>query len=96
VHGYFLLSPSVHGRVTHCYGGSQALPQDVGTADCFDVVLAHLLESVEATGFGFGPEPTSVHDFIVHLVFRTSPPAHNGRSLDYWIETEIHGEIVPE
>lgn len=87
---FVVLHPHVLARTTMCVGDSHVGPRDVGTAEAPWCLMAGLAEQA-ATGMLLG-RPLGVDDMLA--VFdghhRSERP---GRSLDGYIEAQVHGGI---
>lgn len=96
---YFRLRAAVAQRSTYTYGDSVTEPEDVGTIDVFDCVLAAVLIDVLRTGQALGGKDLEVSSVLDQLnrrhhseesaIFHGQP----GRSLDAYIEVQVHGPI---
>ena len=103
------LRPEVLPRTTFCFGDSHLGPRDLGTVDVFEPVLAALLTATVRTGSCLGrpglelveltsrllrrhedvaAAPQALHD---HREDLAATPA--GRSLDDYIEAQVHGAV---
>lgn len=91
------LRHEVLGRTTFSFGDSYTEPRDLGTIDAFDSVLAGLAEATRSTGIALGRAGMSVESLVE--VIREQPPARDGvanpqgRSLDDYIEAQVHGPV---
>jgi hypothetical protein len=87
----------VLARTTFSFGDSVTEPRDLGTLDAFDSVLAGLIEAVNSTGAALGRPGMSVTSLVE--VLRSAPrdpagaPRDQGRSLDDYIEAQVHGWV---
>lgn len=92
-----VLSPNVLNRCTFTFGDSHAGPEYVGTLRRWDSILAALLHQVESTGSALGSpnvDIPSMLDRLLHLPSSyTGSSGPVGRSLDDYIEAQIHGVI---
>ncbi|MER7475664.1 DUF3626 domain-containing protein [Micromonospora sp. NPDC000018] len=90
------LRPEVLARTTFCFGDSHLGPRDLGTVDAFEPVLAALLAATDGTGICLGV-PGDVVALVRALLCRREDavwaPGAAGRSLDDYIEAQIHGEL---
>ncbi|MZD09743.1 DUF3626 domain-containing protein [Streptomyces sp. SID5785] len=86
------LRPEATARATFCFGDSHVGPADVGTADALHSVLAALLEDARASGQSLGVRGA---DPVAEIGALTGPrPARGpGRSLDFYVEAQVHGEV---
>ncbi|MBO1336155.1 DUF3626 domain-containing protein [Streptomyces sp. VRA16 Mangrove soil] len=85
------LRPEVSARATFCFGDSHLGPADVGTADAFLPVLAGLVADAAADGQSLGvagADPVAVIRALPH-----SSPGPLGRSLDFYVEAQVHGDV---
>ncbi|MCJ8011480.1 DUF3626 domain-containing protein [Paenibacillus sp. KQZ6P-2] len=96
---YFLLSPEVSHRSTYTYLDSHQDPQEKGTYEEFDLILAALLEESFIRDFAIGERnltPTRlINHLLVHLKRPFTDPANQepNRNLNHYIEAQIHGDI---
>lgn len=91
------LRPEVLRRSTLCFGDSHVGPRDVGTLDELAGVLAGLLEAVRDTGVALGRAGVDAAGLRARIVAGPAPTREHGRSLDDYIEAQVHGEVrVPE
>jgi hypothetical protein len=92
------LRPELALRSTFCFGDSHLGPRDVGTSDELAGVLAGLLAAVRDTGVALGRAGVDVAALCSRIL--AGPPtlaAEHGRSLDDYIEAQVHGEVrVPD
>jgi hypothetical protein len=96
---YFRLKPRVAERCTFAYGDSSTEPDDMGTINVFDSVLAAALEAIQTSGRALGGRNLNVKTFLGRILQQTDfhsavdfegPP---GRSLDESTEVHIHGPV---
>jgi hypothetical protein len=83
-------------RSTFCFGDSHLGPRDLGTLDEPRPVLAGLLEAVHGTGVALGRAGVDVPGLLAAILAgrRCTEP---GRSLDDYIEAQVHGDVrVPD
>jgi hypothetical protein len=87
------LRPPVLRRTTFCFGDSHAGPNDTGTDDAFECVLAALLEAA-TTGDVLGRR-TTVAELVAELIDpgAAAPSVGHGRALDDYIEAQVHGPL---
>ena len=95
---YVVLRAEMNARCTFTWGDSHLGPENVGTSDVFEPVLAAMLEAAEARG-----EALAVRGSVADVVRRLSrPPGSSrrapasgavGRALDDYIEAQVHGPI---
>jgi hypothetical protein len=87
------LRPEVTRRSTFCFGDSHLGPRDTGTIDALAAVLAGLLEAVRDTGVALGRAGIDVAGLCARLVAGPATAPQHGRSLDDYIEAQVHGEV---
>jgi len=98
---YFLLHPGVSARSTFTFGGSHEpyAPERTGTLAELDPVMAPLLAQLEQGRGAFGVDNLTVAGCLGQLAYGLSEqyldPQNRplGRSLDSFIEAQIHGGI---
>lgn len=92
-----MLSPGILKRSTFTFGDSHAGPEFVGTIRQWDSILAALLQQVESTGSALGTPNVNIPAMLERLIHlpssHTGPEGPVGRSLDDYIEAQIHGPI---
>ncbi|WP_051216471.1 DUF3626 domain-containing protein [Ferrimonas futtsuensis] len=95
---YFRLKPAVMARCSFSYRDSYRSPQERGTLNLMDDVLAAMLEqSFESdTALGWPARPPHLLDHLAQalsqpLKWQLEQPAV--RSLDHYIEAQVHGEV---
>ncbi|WP_433797021.1 DUF3626 domain-containing protein [Actinoplanes sp. CA-252034] len=88
---HLILRPHVRDRATYSLGDSVTLPQIVGTATTFTAVREGLLAQVTRTGQALGVTATSPQQWLAALA---APRAHAGRTLDDYVEAQIHGGVT--
>ncbi len=89
------LRTHVNDRTTYTFGDSHLGPADIGTADAFRPILAALLES-SRSGAALGVPITDLVDRLRALsatATGANPVVPAGRSLDDYIEAQVHGRI---
>ena len=97
---YFLLKPLVSQRCTFTYLDSHRNPDEKGTLDEFDDILAAALTDVFTRNFALGVNGLSVSEFVNRRLTRLSAPLADpfgrapARDLDFYIEAQVHGEIA--
>ncbi|UQU61558.1 DUF3626 domain-containing protein [Couchioplanes caeruleus] len=84
------LRAPVSGRATFSHGDSVTEPEIVGTADAFGGIWAALLEQVERTGQALGVNAAAAPEWIAAL---TAPRDQPGRTLDDYVEAQVHGGV---
>ncbi|GAA1351520.1 DUF3626 domain-containing protein [Streptomyces beijiangensis] len=85
------LRPAVNDRATFCFGDSHVGPAHVGTVDAFGSVLTGLADAA-ATGSALGVagmDPAAV----LRALPEATPSPLPGRSLDFYIEAQVHGPV---
>ncbi|MEJ9115735.1 DUF3626 domain-containing protein [Bacillus paramobilis] len=96
---YFLLSPKVSYRSTYTYLDSHQDPEEKGTYEEFDMILAALLEEIFVRDFAIGEGNLTPTRFIHHLLANLERPfidlvkKESARNLNHYIEAQIHGDI---
>jgi hypothetical protein len=98
---YFLLRPAVSQRSTFTFGGShEPMANDrTGTLGLLDPMMAPLLAELELGQGAFGMAQLTVPELLAELTHGISKPRDNpqarplGRSLDSFIEVQVHGEL---
>ncbi|MEV4705160.1 DUF3626 domain-containing protein [Actinoplanes sp. NPDC049316] len=84
------LRAHVAERATFSHGDSVTEPQIVGTADAFGGIWAALLEQVERTGQALGLNAAAAPQWVAAL---TGPRTSAGRTLDDYVEAQVHGGV---
>jgi hypothetical protein len=98
---YLVLRPEVSKRCSFTYGGSQSpdVLEHSGTLEHPECWLLALLEAVARDGAGLGVSPlgvTGLLESVTHGVARRyEGPAERsvGRSLDSFVEAQVHGPV---
>ncbi|MEK3703667.1 DUF3626 domain-containing protein [Paenibacillus sp. FSL R7-0198] len=96
---YFLLSTEVSQRCTYTYLDSHQDPEEKGTYEEFDLVLAALMRDVFYSDFAIGERNLTVQKLIDHMLVNLEKPFQNpsnqepNRNLDHYIEAQVHGDI---
>ncbi|MBY0119955.1 DUF3626 domain-containing protein [Paenibacillus sp. FSL L8-0435] len=99
---YFLLSTEVSQRSTYTYLDSHQDPEEKGTYEEFDLVLAALMRDVFYSDFAIGERNLTVQKLIDHMLVNLEKPFQNpsnqepNRNLDHYIEAQVHGDISLE
>ncbi|MCP1185661.1 DUF3626 domain-containing protein [Paenibacillus sp. 1781tsa1] len=99
---YFLLSNEVSHRSTYTYLDSHQDPEEKGTYEEFDLILAALMRDVFYSGFAMGERNLTVQKLIGHMLVNLEKPFQNpsnqepNRNLDHYIEAQVHGDISLE
>lgn len=87
------LRPQVNARCTFTFHDSHLGPADVGTMAAFECVLAGLFEEAAGTGHVLGLAGADPVDLLRKLPVQSFDPAALGRSLDDYIEAQVHGVV---
>ncbi len=96
---YFLLSTEVSQRCTYTYLDSHQEPEEKGTYEGFDLILAALMRDVFYSNFAIGERNLTVQKLIDHMHVNLEKPFQNpsnqepNRNLDHYIEAQVHGDI---
>ncbi|WP_339294730.1 DUF3626 domain-containing protein [Paenibacillus sp. FSL W7-1279] len=94
---FLVLSPGILKRSTFTFGDSHAGPEFVGTIRQWDSILTALLQQVESTGSALGSPNVNIPAMLERLIHlpssHTGPTGPVGRSLDDYMEAQIHGVI---
>ncbi|ULA66006.1 MAG: hypothetical protein LZF62_40046 [Nitrospira sp.] len=96
---YFLLKPEVSRRCTFTYLDSHRDPQQKGTYDEFDDIIAALLTDSFSEEIVLGEERLRPPALLTRLVSTAHQPFANRfgtphrRVLDHFIEAQVHGEV---
>lgn len=99
---YFLLSTEVSQRCTYTYLDSHQDPEEKGTYEEFDLILAALMKDVFYSDFAIGERNLTVQKLIDHMLINLEKPFQNpsnqepNRNLDHYIEAQVHGDIFLE
>jgi hypothetical protein len=88
---HLVLRPAVSWRATFSHGDSVTEPAVVGTADAFGAVWAALLGEVASAGRALGVAAASPREWVAALAAPRSVP---GRTLDDYVEAQIHGGLT--
>ncbi|KQL52256.1 hypothetical protein AN964_01000 [Heyndrickxia shackletonii] len=93
---HFRLKPHMLECCTFTFGDSHTGPDVMGTIDTFEPIMAALLEVAEINREALGKSDMDVADVVKQLL--TLPSCSGqlgklGRSLDDYIEAQIHGDI---
>ncbi|MFJ6197894.1 DUF3626 domain-containing protein [Micromonospora sp. NPDC092111] len=92
------LRPEVLARTTLCFGDSHVGPSDFGVADVGEPILAALLVATAATGTSLGVAGMDTARLVRGLLRRRAAvagrPGAHGRSLDDYVEAQVHGGIA--
>ncbi|MBG0565919.1 DUF3626 domain-containing protein [Actinoplanes aureus] len=101
---HLVLTPRVAARSTFSHGDSVTEPTVLGTSGTFAAVWAALLGEVTRTGSALGVAAASPPQWAAELATRAAayaawpaepgpPPVPAGRSLDAYIEAQVHGGL---
>jgi len=93
---YFQLKPHMNERATFTFGDSYLKPKVVGAQSCFEAVLAAWIDAIDSLPFdqrwGWGLK--DLQELVSHLIESGKELVPRmGRSLDHYIEAQLHGEI---
>lgn len=97
---YLLLAPEVSARCTFTYLDSHADPEEKGTYEAFDDILAAVLIESFARDFAIGERGLTPSRLISHLGnglgvpltdLHLRPPARN---LNHYVEAQVHGDVT--
>jgi hypothetical protein len=96
---YFILKPEVSQRCTFTYRDSADSPNEKGTLEEFDDILAALLAEVFTRNFALGEHNLTVPKLMDRLGCLESPREEPSklpvrRNLDYYIEAQVHSVIL--
>lgn len=96
---YFLLSPRVSYRCTYTYLDSHRDPEEKGTYEEFDDILAGLMTEVFSRDFAIGEKNLTPGGLVNHLLVNLEKPFSDpsdkepNRNLNHYIEAQVHGDI---
>lgn len=96
---YFLLYPQVASRCTFTYLDSHLEPQERGTYEEFDDILAALLTEVFHRNDALGANNLTPRKLFAHLLTNLEKPFMDpakripSRNLNHYIEAQIHGDL---
>ncbi|MCQ4208298.1 DUF3626 domain-containing protein [Streptomyces longispororuber] len=85
------LRAAAAARATFCFGDSHLGPADTGTADALHPVLAALVEDAARSGQSLGV-PGADPVAVIRALPR-SPARGPGRSLDFYVEAQVHADV---
>lgn len=88
---HLVLRPHVTGRATFSLGDSVTLPQHVGTAATFGAIWDALGAQVTRTTTALGVTATDAGQWQAALA---APRTRAGRTLDDYVEAQIHGGLA--
>jgi hypothetical protein len=88
---HLVLRPAVSWRATFSHGDSVTSPAVVGTAGSFGAVWAALLAEVARTGRALNLAAGSPQEWVAALAV---PRSAAGRSLDWYVEAQVHGGLT--
>lgn len=89
---FFVLRPEAAARCTFTWGDSHLGPEDVGTARSFSPIVAAWLETVVRDGAALGVA-ADVPALLARDFADPAIPDAPGRTLDDYIEAQVHGPI---
>ncbi|KAK4234447.1 hypothetical protein C8A03DRAFT_18658 [Achaetomium macrosporum] len=94
---YLVLKREVLERCTFTFGGSQDLPRWRGTMDCFDGVLAAVLEEAFVREAVLGMQGVRPPKLVRSILSWGGEDGMRkrvmSRNLDHYIEAQVHGEV---
>ncbi|WP_430791468.1 DUF3626 domain-containing protein [Virgibacillus flavescens] len=96
---YFLLYPNVSKRCTFTYLDSFDDPNEKGTYEEFDSIMAALLTETFTRDFALGEKNLTPSKLIHHLLDNLEKPfvdpsnKKSARNLNHYIEAQVHGDI---
>ncbi len=92
---YFFLKPAVLSRTTFTYLDSHTLPNEKGTIDCFEPVMAGLLKDIFFRGMALGKTDAKVGSFLKNLcqVYSSPGTPTSTHNLDVYMEAQVHGTV---
>ncbi|WP_044204399.1 DUF3626 domain-containing protein [Flammeovirga sp. OC4] len=99
---FFLLKPEVNQRATFTYGDTYDSPKEIGTIDHFELIHEGVFKDLFTREMALGATKLTVEDFMVLINTSFSQfqkdsafrPA--SKNLDFYIETQIHGDVLLE
>ncbi|MCB9558306.1 MAG: DUF3626 domain-containing protein [Deltaproteobacteria bacterium] len=97
---FFLLAPAVSQRCTYSYGDSYYGPSITGTFGAFDSILSALLRESFLDDRALGATNLRPPELIARLARELPLARHElpvrpqARSLDHYIEAQVHGEVA--
>ncbi len=97
---YFLLKPTVSKRCSFTYLDSHYNPEEKGTYDEFDDIMAALLFEAFVRDSAIGEPDLTPRRLIDHLCHHLIHPFHDPttrlarRNLNHYIEAQIHGDVT--
>jgi len=97
---YFMLKPKVKERATFSYGDSHQSPKEIGTINQFELITSALLNDLFTRETALGEQNLGVYNFLslanTLLPHSTDFSKYKGfsRNLDFYIEAQVHGEIL--
>lgn len=99
---YFLLSSEVSQRCTYTYLDSHQNPNEKGTYEEFDLILAALFKDAFFSNFAIGEKNLTVRKLTNHMLLDLEKPFEDpskkqpNRNLNHYIEAQVHGDISLE
>jgi len=97
---YFLLSPEASSRCTFTYLDSHDDPEEKGTLERFDDILAALLKDAFVSDTAIGACDITPRTFLDHLVEKLRQPFVDpragvpSRNLNHYVEAQIHADVI--
>jgi len=96
---YLVLKAEVSERCTFSYRDSHLNPEERGTLDVFEDVMAGLMSEVLEHGSGLGERKLTVSGLVQHVARQLEGPylvdvlEPSRRNLDAYIEAQVHGAV---
>ena len=91
---HFRLKPYALDWATFSFGDSATHPEDVGVINSFAAVLAAVLEDAQDNGRTLGGGGMNVNQLVSYILSgQKTSPRLRGRSLDHYIEAQVHATI---
>ncbi|KXX71824.1 DUF3626 domain-containing protein [Flammeovirga sp. SJP92] len=99
---YFLLKSEVKNRSTFTYGDTYDSPKEIGTIEHFELIHSAILKDLFTREMTLGERNLSVQDFLNLINEKLSQFSNSlalrpaSKNLDFYIETQVHGDISLE
>jgi hypothetical protein len=96
---YFLLHPKVSHRCTYTYLDSHEDPEEKGTYEEFDDIMAALMVETFRRDFALGEKNLTPRKLVSHLLYDLKKPFSDpsvkepSRNLNHYIEAQVHGDV---
>ena len=96
---YLLLAPAASARCTFTYLDSHRNPEEKGTFEAFDDIVAALLTEVFERDFAIGEPDLSPPRLLHHLGSKLGGPFADPsgreprRNLNHYVEAQVHGQV---